>query len=289
MWNNDNDFNASDLPLPNPSRLNVFFQTESASDSGRSFTDERVQNFFNLTLTYSPNSDIFLPYDKFEAIDKFNPKPEDVWSEEEINDKIANKSELVLQFVSHCTSGSGREKYIAELAKHIQVDIYGQCTKKCPTEDDHSHYDGRKNRNCFEEEIDKHMFYLSFENSVCNYYVTEKFWNIKKLIVPIVLSRRIFNGLDIPKDSFISVEDFASPKDLANYLLMLQKNKALYREYFNWTKSYKKTTTYDNPMCQLCKLAVEKHQQQKNNISQWWQQDGSCDLGSKLVDSFLTG
>ncbi|KAI1709755.1 glycosyltransferase family 10 (fucosyltransferase) c-term domain-containing protein [Ditylenchus destructor] len=288
VWNNDLDLNANDLPPPNPDRLNVFFQTESVLESGSSYKSEKVQNMFNLTMTYSPKSDIYLPYDKFEPIGRSKPRPEEIWSEKELNDKIANKSELVLQFVSHCTSHSGREKYVAELAKHIKVDIYGKCTKKCPTEDDRDHYDGMKNEDCFEREIGKHMFYLSFENTICNYYTSEKFWHIKKLIVPIVLSHRSLQGLNVPKDSYICIEDFASPKHLADYLLKLQKNKALYKKYFNWTKSYKKTPSDQQPLCELCRLAVERRRQKKFNIAQWWQKDGSCE-GSELVDRMLKG
>ena len=75
---------------------------------------------------------------------------------------------------------------------------------------------------------DNHFFYLAFENSVCQNYVSEKFWNVKKLIVPVVLSRRIFANLSVPNNSIIAVDDFSNAKELADHLKMLAENKHLY-------------------------------------------------------------
>ncbi|VDK25995.1 unnamed protein product [Anisakis simplex] len=74
----------------------------------------------------------------------------------------------------------------------------------------------------------QHHFYLSFENSVCDAYATEKlFWPMQQLIVPIVLKRSIAMTF-IPHGSFIAVDDFESPKHLADYLKRLLANKDEY-------------------------------------------------------------
>uniref|UniRef100_A0A1I8AZU0 Fucosyltransferase n=1 Tax=Meloidogyne hapla TaxID=6305 RepID=A0A1I8AZU0_MELHA len=133
-------------------------------------------------------------------------------------------------------------------------------------------------------DCENHMFYLAFENSVCKDYITEKFWNLKHLIVPIVLSRRVFKQTKIPDNVYIAVDDFNNITELANYLLYLQRNKTEYLKYFDWTKTYRKTTyrliynKYDiiarqayinsfngtnapsyNPLCNLCELAHKQH------------------------------
>ena len=55
-----------------------------------------------------------------------------------------------------------------ELRKYISVDIFGACgqKEKCP----------RDSEQCFRDIERSYKFYLSFENSFCKEYITEKFW-----------------------------------------------------------------------------------------------------------------
>lgn len=74
----------------------------------------------------------------------------------------------------------------------------------------------------------RHRFYLAFENSVCRDYVTEKFFkSISRLMVPIVLKKSIYDGY-LPAGSYIAVDDFRSPRELANYLKHLKDNATAY-------------------------------------------------------------
>jgi len=73
------------------------------------------------------------------------------------------------------------------------------------------------------------LFYLAFENNICQNYVTEKFWNsIRSLTVPIVLSRSVFKGMDVPSNAFIALDDFESVNELVEYLRVLQNNTEKY-------------------------------------------------------------
>ena len=48
---------------------------------------------------------------------------------------IQNKTKLVAWLVSNCNSKSGRDRYVEELEKHINVDVYGNCRQlKCNNE-----------------------------------------------------------------------------------------------------------------------------------------------------------
>jgi len=45
----------------------------------------------------------------------------------EVKSAIGAKRRLVAWFVSHCETSSRREKYVEELRKYVDVDIYGKC------------------------------------------------------------------------------------------------------------------------------------------------------------------
>ena len=65
----------------------------------------------------------------------------------------------------------------------------------------------------------------------------------------------------LPPHSYVSVDDFASPRDLAEYLQILDANDTLYNEYFRWKSDWivvteKNTTTWCH-MCGLIHVAIE--------------------------------
>ena len=108
--------------------------------------------------------------------------------------------------VSHCETASKREKYVEALEKFIDVDIYGKCGPlDCPEE----------NMDCFFNLTEGYKFYLAFENSLCNEYITEKFWRSVRLpIVPVVMGATNYSTI-APPHSFIDVNDF----DTGMYIL----------------------------------------------------------------------
>lgn len=77
-----------------------------------------------------------------------------------------------------------------------------------------------------------YMFYLSFENSLCKDYITEKFYNaMNHSVVPITLGGAL-NGAHndyedaagAPRHSFIDVlREYPKPADLAAYLKSLRQ------------------------------------------------------------------
>ena len=70
---------------------------------------------------------------------------------------------------------------------------------------------------------------MAFENSICQHYVTEKFWNaLRALTVPIVLKRSVFTGMDVPSNAFIAVDDFLSVNELVEHLKALSNNTEEY-------------------------------------------------------------
>lgn len=96
--------------------------------------------------------------------------------------KINNKKKLVAWMVSHCETDSLRELYVKQLNHFITVDIYGNCgLLNCSRTWDFS------TPECYDMLESNYKFYLSFENSVCPDYVTEKFFHaMSRYIIPVV-------------------------------------------------------------------------------------------------------
>lgn len=150
--------------------------------------------FFNLTWTYQLNSDITLRYivikDKKGKV--IGPHSDMQWMD--VNDmkpiskkvkvKLGNKKFAAAWFVSNCfNTPSGRQYYIEHLKKeldtyHLRADSFGSCGEQhCPNNPEGCH-------SVLESD---YYFYLSFENSICEDYVTEKVLTATKhFTVPIV-------------------------------------------------------------------------------------------------------
>ena len=162
---------------------------------------------------------------------------------------ISLKKHLVVAMISHCNTHGLREDYIKELKKYIPVDNYGKCDfNDESTVDDN--WDPKigldyckksefisSNPECYDVIETRYKFYLSFENSVCVDYVTEKFFHVMaRNVVPVVYGGANYS-LIAPPHSFIDARQF-KPKRLAEYLLRLDQDEILYNEYFWWKKHY---------------------------------------------------
>jgi len=103
--------------------------------------------------------------------------------------------------------------YVFELRRFIDVDIYGGCGRlKCPLSADEL---------CLDMLERRYFFYLSFENSLCVDYVTEKFWRtVRRDVVGVVLGASNYSQL-VPTGVHIDIRDFRSPRHLAERLRAL--------------------------------------------------------------------
>ena len=191
------------------------------------------------------------------------------------------KYESAAWLVSNCDTSSDREDYVEELQKYFPIHTYGRCgLNQCPDADDGPTYD--MNSKCFDFISKNYMFYLSFENSLCADYVTEKFFKALTFgIVPVVLGGAKYSEIAPPK-SYINVADFTSPKDLANHLQHLVKNQTAYQEYFQWKNFFKVYGTKNHQnraMCQLCEALNDENRKPKiyQNMDKWWKKGSKCE------------
>ena len=134
-----------------------------------------------------------------------------------------------------------------------------------------------------------YKFYLSFENAYCKDYVTEKFFSALKTesIIPVALGgleRSDYNRI-APPGSYIHVEDFDSPLQLAKHLEFLSKNETAYNQYLWWTDHYRVTSLlegYESAQCELCdklnKVREDNLRLSPINLSEYWSHDTHCKM-----------
>jgi hypothetical protein len=108
--------------------------------------------------------------------------------------------------------------YVKELMKYIEIDSYGACLHNKDLPDYLSKAEESFQKDEFLDFIANYKFHLSFENAVCDDYMTEK------LMRPLHLgSVPVYYGSPKAKDwmpnnnSIIMVNDFKTPKELAEF------------------------------------------------------------------------
>ena len=168
-------------------------------------------------------------------------------------------------------------KNSSAMQKHMEVDIYGKCSRG-PIR----HQCGRENEeDCYKKMEENYKFYLSFENSLCADYITEKYFNIFKYnVIPISYSGVDFKSL-APPHSSISAMDFLDPKALVKHLDRLNREDNLYAEYFWWKDFYVVRNRMEDraqAYCDLCHKLNDPNEPKKvyDDMYKWWVSDSHC-------------
>ncbi|XP_057337504.1 glycoprotein 3-alpha-L-fucosyltransferase A isoform X1 [Microplitis mediator] len=222
----------------------------------------------NLTATYRRDSDIVAPYERWQYYD---PRVTQI---SQTFNYAANKTKKVAWFVSNCHARNQRMQYAKELSKYIQVDIYGACgSLRCSRS---------QAQTCFEMLDIDYKFYLAFENSNCRDYITEKFFvnGLGHNILPIVMGAHPTDyAKSAPYRSYIHVDEFESPRELADYLHRLDRDDELYNSYFKWKGTGEFINTYF--WCRVCAMVHdERPPKYYKDVNEWWRGDDVCTLNS---------
>ena len=86
------------------------------------------------------------------------------------------------------------------------------------------------------EAIRQYKIHLAFENGDSPGYISEKIYQAFEAgVLPVWMGTRDIAEA-VPKGSYIDVEEFNTPDDVANYLKLVLENENLYNSYFEWKK-----------------------------------------------------
>ncbi|XP_034938745.1 alpha-(1,3)-fucosyltransferase C-like [Chelonus insularis] len=240
----------------------IFFSWESPlSRPINDFQFVMHPGYYNWTMSYRLDSDIRRPYGQIrdigtkkliappsrrnEIVKWKRRKKLYVPTEKEML-IIMGKSKIAAWFVSHCKTNSQREVLVRELQKYFEVDVYGKCGDM--------HCDKNNPDKCYDLLEKDYFFYLSFENTLCNDYVTEKFFfPMQKYVIPVVYGGAEYSKF-APPHSYINIKDFNNVRELAKFMLKLSKNEVEYASYFWWKKFYTIEDTREKALCDLCEI-----------------------------------
>ena len=120
----------------------------------------------------------------------------------------------------------------------------------------------------------KILIYLTFHyyhhRNVINFYFS------RHNVLPIVMGAHPTDyARSAPYRSYIHVDEFESPKELAEYLHRLDRDDELYNSYFRWKGTGEFINTYF--WCRVCAMLHDDRPPKfYKDVNDWWRGDGIC-------------
>ncbi|XP_025078926.1 alpha-(1,3)-fucosyltransferase C-like isoform X2 [Pomacea canaliculata] len=260
----------SDIPVPPrafPDQVYVYYLLESPTRLWFSELKSSWNSAFNWTWGYRHDADIRTTYFYLEHSKQLP-------TISFLKDLVRKKEKAAAWFVSNCNQDQAqRLRYVERLKEVLPVDVYGGCgTLNC------THWA----KEC-DTMLTKYFFYLSFENSFCQDYVTEKFSRafLKDVYVVPVARGGLNYSHHFPEGIFINADDFSSPEELGMYLKKLINDEDAYI-YMLWRIAHfvnldSEKSRYYYSWCQLC----DKLHRLQDNAKTYpdvfgWYTNGTC-------------
>ncbi|XP_060710142.1 alpha-(1,3)-fucosyltransferase 11 isoform X1 [Hemiscyllium ocellatum] len=229
------DFRADRAPLPRRRRHTWALFHEESPMNNYLLSQAAAIRLFNYTATFRRHSDYPLALQWLPAARYLRQAP---------GTSLSRKNQLrrrgaapVLYLQSHCPVASDRDRYVRQLMEHLQIDSYGQClqNKNLPNDRLVDTLTATTEDAEFMNFISQYKFHLAMENAICDDYMTEKLWRPMHLgAVPIYRGSPVVQDWMPNSHSVILIDDFESPKDLADYINFLDQNDNEYLKYLEY-------------------------------------------------------
>jgi len=264
----------------------VYFSRESASYTYTG-AEELPGSYFNWSMTYQHDADVPFPYGRVAALATNYSTTQLAEMKDQWLAEVQLKSQTIVWIVNKCQTMSRREAYVDQLRQYIDVDICGRCGDSVCD---------------YNKMADRYKFYLAFEDSLCDDYVTEGFYEaLDSHVVPVVLGGANYSQM-APNHSFVDAT-YRTPEELADVLRQLDGDDEAYVEYFAWKADYRVETGVAamarRAFCDLCAKLHEdvtpktyasmvesmgSENQCRHNHLPWFENtNGSVDTGSKYT------
>ncbi|KAF1764494.1 hypothetical protein GCK72_004442 [Caenorhabditis remanei] len=228
---------------------------------------KKYENYFNWTMTYRRDSDVYYPYGALVKTENLaTPNYTEIWT---------SKTKDTLWLVSNTFYTQNKRKEVVDklVSLGMNIDRFGKIymnePKWCPR--------NRGPEGCDEKLHSPYKFTIAFENSNCKDYVTEKFWRKagRYKVVPIVMERKIYKNLGIPDDMYIAIDDYPNLTDFVEHIQKISENETEYIKYHKWRENYRIVDTNEDNygFCQLCqklgKQMTKKKKKSYENLAAW--------------------
>ena len=231
-------FKAKDIPLPRRQHENWALMHEESPKNNPIFSHPEMMRHFNFTSTFSRKSSFPLTSQYLESIEFLTTARYLVTLEEKNRLQKMEGLAPVAYIQSGCDSPSMRDEWVTEFMKYIKVDSYGSClnNKRIPSDLQGSEkFESDK----FYNYLARYKFVISFENAICNDYVTEKLWRtIATGSVPIYLGAPNIESILPNKKSAILVKEFNSSFEVAEYVNKINGDDELYKSFLQHKELY---------------------------------------------------
>ncbi|XP_041930781.1 alpha-(1,3)-fucosyltransferase 11 [Alosa sapidissima] len=228
------DFRAYEAPLPRlPHQTWALFHEESPMNNYVLSHGPGIR-LFNYTATFRRESDYPLTLQWLPTLE-YLLQPTAVSLQEKNRWRRAGLAP-VLYMQSHCDVPSDRDRYVQELMKYIEIDSYGKClnNKNLPERlEDTSTATGEDGE--FMSFVARYKFHLAMENGLCSDYMTEKLWRpLHQGCVPIYRGSSSVADWLPNSHSAVIVDDFPSPRKLAEFIMALDGDDTEYSRYLEF-------------------------------------------------------
>jgi UDP:flavonoid glycosyltransferase YjiC (YdhE family) len=208
-------------PRKPPGQIWVAWSMECEAHSP-ALRDPDLMGRFDLTMTHRLDSDVPVPYldclGSTERLLRALREPP----------RAGPREGLVAAFISSGHDRSGRQAYVSELMRHVEVHSYGAWRRNRTLPQDR----GRETKLAV---LARYAFTLAFENAIAEDYVTEKLFDPLAVgSVPVYLGAPNAARFAPGEGCYIDVADFPEPRALARRLLALRDDEAAYAELLAW-------------------------------------------------------